>query len=353
MSMASHVKSALILLLTLLHVVTAASLKVRQESDSCPTANNLACTQLVWFGERAAFSPNGSAVAFMSKSYGDAFEIDLETRRIKLLTHFPSAGFLRVQYLPNGDYVLIGSRTFVDETTTRATTMELWVLQQNSTSGEPVALNQKVWEGVAISALQNRIAWATSYETNPDDFIPGQSAINVADVVYKNGTPSLANKREVLRDISPNCLLEPQDFRNNDAELTYTCYEPYNTTLTEGSVRGIDLTTGEITNYRDVPYEYNEVEGIFPDGKYTLVESGRDLPQPTIGRTIDLWRLRLDPNSTDFVRLTRFGDTPGNKAGNPVVSPDGKTVAFQSAKVADAAGVGYGIFLLELGDLAS
>jgi hypothetical protein len=29
------------------------------------------------------------------------------------------------------------------------------------------------------------------------------------------------------------------------------------------------------------------------------------------------------------------------------VSPDGRTIAFQSARSSDAAGVGYGIFLLK------
>ena len=43
---------------------------------------------------------------------------------------------------------------------------------------------------------------------------------------------------------------------------------------------------------------------------------------------IDIWRLKLDPNSTDFIRMTRWGDYPGFKASNPVVSPDGKRWRF-------------------------
>ena len=46
--------------------------------------------------------------------------------------------------------------------------------------------------------------------------------------------------------------------------------------------------------------------------------------------------------------MTRWGDYPGYKASNPVVSPDGSTIAFQSARNTDAAGVGYGIFLLKV-----
>ena len=35
------------------------------------------------FGERADISPDNQRVAFMNKSFGDAFEIDLATRHIR------------------------------------------------------------------------------------------------------------------------------------------------------------------------------------------------------------------------------------------------------------------------------
>ena len=77
-------------------------------------------TQLTGFGERAVWSPDGTRIAFMSKSFGDAFEVDLSKRPTRLLTgHFRHAGFLRVHYLPNGDYLLIGARNFNDIRTTR------------------------------------------------------------------------------------------------------------------------------------------------------------------------------------------------------------------------------------------
>ena len=63
---------------------------------------------------------------------------------------------------------------------------------------------------------------------------------------------------------------------------------------------GIDLATKRVTTYRAMPGEYNEVEGIFPDGNDTLVESSRDQSQHDSNH-IDLWKLRLEPNSTDFV----------------------------------------------------
>ncbi len=150
------------------------------------------------------------------------------------------------------------------------------------------------------------------------------------------------NKKEIIRAKGPECTLEAQDFRHDDRELIYTCYRsPF------ADVFGVDLETGTVTTYRKLADEYNEVEGIFPDGEYTLVESSREQVQQN-SNYIDIWKLKLEPNSTDFVRMTHWGEYAGFKASNPVVSPDGTTIAFQSARNRDPAGVGYGIYLLRL-----
>jgi Tol biopolymer transport system component len=302
-------------------------------------------TQLTGFGERAAWSPDGRRLAFMSKSFGDAFEIDLATKNIRLLTgHFQHSGFLRVQYLPNGDFFLIGARTFTDIRSTREHDQEMWVMKADAKS-PPAPLNQKISEGVAISRQRLRIAWANTHGQYPDRLAPGESVIYTADIQYKDGLPTLDNKKEVLRAHAPDCTLEAQDFRRHDAELIYTCY-----THPLADVMGVDLQSGRTTVYRHVPGEYNEVEGISPDGEWALVESsrGQSVPDADKWANIDIWKLRLVPNSTDFVRLTHWADYAGYKASNPVVSPDGKWVAFQSARNDEPAGVGHGIFLLKL-----
>ena len=298
-------------------------------------------TQLTAFGERASWSPDGRRIAFMSKSFGDAFVVDVATRMIRLLTHYPNAGYLRVQYLPTGDHFLIGARTFTDIRTTRDRDQEMWVLEASGT-GQPIALDHKISEGVAISRRTPKIAWSNTHGQYPELLAEGESAIYTAEITTQGGRPTLANKKEIIRARAPECTLEAQDFRTNDSELIYTCYRsPF------ADVYGIDLNSGKVTTYRKVPDEYNEVEGIYPSGEYTLVESSREQNQHDSGH-IDIWRLKLEPNSTDFVRMTRWGEYAGYKASNPVVSPDGKRMAFQSARSNDPAGVGYGIFLMRL-----
>ncbi|HZS08639.1 MAG TPA: hypothetical protein VFD58_27645 [Blastocatellia bacterium] len=309
--------------------------------------NNLPAgiTQLTGFGERAVWSPDGKRIAFMSRSYGDAFEIDLGTRMIRLLTgHFRHEGFLRVHYLPNGDFFLIGARKFTDIRTTRSRDQEMWVMKADAKT-PPVPLDHKISEGVAVSRTQMKIVWSNTHGQYPEQLAEGESVLYLADIVYKGGVPALANKKEILRSKSSECTLEAQDFRHDDTELIYTCYRAPH----YADVMGVDLATGRVTTYRKLADEYNEVEGISPDGKWTLVESSREQGEGRQdSKHIDIWRLRLEPNSTDFVRLTRWGDYDGYKASNPAVSPDGKWMAFQSARSRDEAGVGYGIFLMKL-----
>ena len=126
--------------------------------------------------------------------------------------------------------------------------------------------------------------------------------------------------------------------------MTFTCYEPHST----ASVMGIDLQTGEVSNFSKAPGTYNEPEGIFPDGSYTAVEADRQCDEFGGERgagNIDIWKLRLDGTGKDFTRLTHFNDYEGGKASNPVISTDGRFMAFQAARTGDPAGVGYGILL--------
>jgi Tol biopolymer transport system component len=333
-------KPTLIVVVALAAAVSAAQ-GTRQGSPEETLPKNI--TRLTHFGERASWSPEGRRIAFMEKSFGDAYEVDATTRTIRLLTHYAHPGFLRVQFLPNGDYFLIGARTFTDIGGTRSRDQEMWLLEKDFKPGDKaIPINHKISEGVAISRTSMKIAWSNTRGQYPDLLKEGESVIYVADLVVDGTQPRLENKTEIIRGQSPECTLEAQDFRHNDTELIYTCYRtPF------ADVFGIDLKTKKVTTYRKLAGEYNEVEGIFPDGNYTLVESSREQREQN-SNFIDIWKLKLEPESQDFTRVTHWGEYAGYKASNPVVSPDGTRIAFQSARSKDPAGVGYGIFVMTL-----
>ncbi len=297
---------------------------------------------LTHFGERADISPDNQRVAFMTKSFGDAMIVDIKTRVIQCLTcNVPAAAFLRVMHLVTGDYILIGPDHFENVHTSRTRDNELWYLSKER-GAKPVKLGQKMSEGAAISKKTLKIAFSQTAAQSPD-LAPEASRLMVADLDV-SGVPKLLNQKTVYESADRNCVLEAQDFYDNDTKMTFTCYEPEG----HSSVMGIDLKTGQVTNFSKAPGTYNEVEGIFPDGLYTAVEADRQCEQLGGARgagNIDIWKLRLDGTGKDFMRLTFFNDYEGGKASNPVLSTDGRFMAFQSAKTTDPAGVGYGILI--------
>jgi len=279
----------------------------------------------------------------MAKSFGDAMVVDLQTRAIRCLTcNVPGAVFLRVMHLSNGDYLLIGPERFQDIRVSRARDNELWFLSK-APGSKPQRLEQKMSEGAAISKKSMKVAFSQTREQAPD-LADGASRLIVADVDLSGGAPKLVNRKTVHESKDRGCVLEAQDFYDNDRKLTFTCYEPKGL----ASVWGIELNTGKVTNFSQAPGAYNEVEGIFPDGQYTCVESDKQVEKLGGARgasNIDIYKLKLDGTGKDFVRLTNFNDYEGGKASNPVVSTDGRFMAFQTAKTSDPAGVGYGILL--------
>jgi len=297
---------------------------------------------LTHFGERADISPDNKSIAFMAKSFGDAMVIDLKTHDIHCLTcNVPAAAFLRVMHLATGDYILIGPDHFENIHVSRSRDNELWFLSKKPGS-KPVKLGQKMSEGAAISKQSMKIAYAELAAQSPD-LVRGASRIIVAQIDLSGDQPKLINKKTVYQSNDRSCTVEPQDFYDNDTKLTFSCYEPNG----NASVMGIDLKTSQITNFSKTPGTYNECEGIFPNGKYSCVEADRQCQ--TLGGhgpgQVDIWKLLLDGTGKNFTRITHFNDYEGGKASNPVVSTDGKFMAFQYANSRDPAGVGYGILL--------
>ena len=290
--------------------------------------------QVTHFGQRADFSHDGKRILFLEKTFGDVYEVELETGIIRPMTHhYYHEGYTRALYLANGDILLSGARKFDanDPQASRSEkNAELWVLKKDL-SGPPVPLGEKCSEGPAVSRRNMRIAWTQG------------GAFYMADIVYENGKPELANRKKILdkRDLPFETGLETQNFRPPDErELIFSAYGYQGT-----EVMGLDIETGKVVNYSQAPDQYDEPEGIFPDGKHTLVEcdkhSGKGIHHN------DIYKLALN-GSGHTERMTFFADYPGYKSTNPVVSDNGRYMAFQFAKRGDMAGVGRGILVFDL-----
>lgn len=296
--------------------------------------------QVTTFGQRADWSHDGKKILFIEKTFGDVYEVTLETLEVRPLTHhYYHEGYVRALYLSNGDILLSGARKFdaEDPVPSRKRDAELWVLEK---AGEkpPHPLGELCYEGPAVSRKYLKIAW--SWRGDQPEAVD-----YMAEIEYTDGIPEIVNKKAILtKEHLPGVLdIETQNFRPPDEkELIFSAYSSEYRVC---EVMGVDLETGEIRNYSLRPDEYDEPEGIFPDGKHILVECDRHNNSGT--GQIDIYKLKLDGSGASE-RLTFFADYEGYKSSNPVVSDDGNYMAFQVAKVGDWAGVGRGIFIYDL-----
>ena len=296
-------------------------------------------TPLTTFGERADWSHDGQKILFLEKTFGDVYEIEVKTKKLRPMTHhYFHEGYTRALYLSNGDILLSGARQFNagDPWPSRSEeNAELWILKQDL-SGAPVPLGEKCSEGPAVSRTRMRIAWTQ------------KNKIYLGDIATENGIPKIVGKRLVLdaAKLDFHCHLETQNFRPpEENEIIFSAYD-----YQGGEVMGVDIETGKVTNYSNADNQYDEPEGIFPDGKNTLVESDRHVSKGQNFKGIqfiDIFKLALD-GSGKIQRMTHFNDYNGWKATNPVVSDDGLFIAFQYAKSGDPAGVGRGILLFDV-----
>ena len=124
--------------------------------------------------------------------------------------------------------------------------------------------------------------------------------------------PKLANRKKILdkRDLPFECDIETQNFRPpEEKELTFSGYGYQGT-----EVMGLDLATGKVTNYSKAPGQYDEPEGIFPDGKHTLVECDKHIRKGS--QYNDLYKLALD-GSGHTERLTPSTIIPATRPPIP------------------------------------
>ena len=278
---------------------------------------------LLTSGVRPDWSGDGRHLVYLDGLVGDVYELDLETGESRNLTsYFEHHGFTRARYLSSGDLLLCGPGAELGDTGEgdRWQT-ELWFLPRHE-KGIAQRLDEPCFEGPAVARREMRIAWTRS--DYPDEIVFGRSEIWTGRIQVAEGKARLVDRRKRVdrADFGYLAFLESQDFRPPDEqELLFTAYA-----YKGGEVMGVDLTSGELTNYsRD--WAYDEAEGVFPDGQSVAVERELNTYTAVPVGDIDIWQLALD-GSGQSRRLTYFTEYAGYGANNPVISPDGKKMAF-------------------------
>jgi len=318
---------------------------------------------LTTFGERASISPDNKRVAFMNRSFGDAFEIDLATRQIRCLTcEIPRAASLRVMHLVTGDYLLIGPpHIFVDDLGRgRGEENQLWFMSQKPGS-KPIELGVKNCEGAAVSKTSLKLGWAQSGVQNKalakDDYrlFTGELQIDPS-----GNSAKIINQKLVHQSMDPPCKLEAQDFFDSDKKMTFSCYKTTKEGEESAVVMMADLEKGKVKEASYDPGVHNEPEGILTatgNGTWTLIESDRHsrdrgLRSGIDGWPVDIFKLLLDGTGQIWKRLRFFSEWKNWHASNPVASTDGKFMAFQAGGADDKGvftGAGHGILIYWFG----
>jgi hypothetical protein len=326
---------------TFLSIIVLLVYQTLTYSQGCFPADKLPnhISVLTNFGQRAEWSLDGKTIYFLDKPGGEVWSVDVKTKALTQITkpeNRPQGyGYYRVMCLSNGDLLLCGGM--------ERHRLYFEVLDKDFKKKPQKIADEEVDEGPAISRKTMKIAWT----------LPGQLQIYMGEIVYKNDTPKIVKKKllvdskNVVTDegIKYEDILESQSWRGKkEDELIFAQYRRGAGFRSE--VFGIQILTGKIINYSKAPEIYDEPEGIYPDGKYILVES--DLHQPTTGTsTIDIYKLKLDGTGKNFQRLTFFAYQKGYRSSNPAVSDDGKFMAFQGSYAGSEAGGGCGIYLFD------
>ncbi|MBR9998687.1 MAG: hypothetical protein KFF73_06940 [Cyclobacteriaceae bacterium] len=292
------------------------------------------------FGQRAEWSLDGRYVYFVDSAGGEVWQVDVRSKRLQKITrpeYRPEGhGYYRVLCLSNGDLLF----------TCGPERYQLYMqVMDKSLEGRPISIpGEQINEGPAISRISRKIAWS-----------PDHKKIYTGRIEYNDEVPSVVDKKLIIDNtnlvvdgIRYEDILEPQNFRPpEENELIWSQYGKTAEGIFSSEVMGCNLVKGELFNYSRAPEQYDEPEGIFPDGTYTLIESDKHHPAGTA--YIDIYKFKLDTADPEYERLTHFSEVPGYRSSNPVVRDDGKMIVFQASIAGSAAGAGCGLYLLDLG----
>lgn len=340
--------------ITLMLLLLSVTLACSEESSTLKLPDHIILEQET--GERPDWHPTSSdKYVFLDKPGGKPLEKTISSGEIRsiLPPDCNNCSIWRVYYLKNGDFLMtIGPSR--DSTT-------IHIVDKN--------LKKPAWnlgviahEGVAVS----RHTWQLAWTNGPD--------IHYGEIVYDNDdVPALENIRVILnvdelkvRDqsipgegVGATQYLdyhEPQNWRPpHDRELTFSRYGTSTTDKYSAEVWIWNMDSDEIKNISNRHAYYDEPEGVFPDGQYTLVECDMYLPVSQHAQILDLYMMPLDGTGNDMVRLTYFGDYKmpksdiNYKANQGVISEDGKYMLFGEGRsnTNDRPGTGFGIYLFD------
>lgn len=299
---------------------------------------------LTSWGVRPEWDTKSENIYFLHRLIGDVFKINIKSREVSSITHgIRHSGIQRCMCLSNGDLLLCIGDTNTGDMERDKAKLGMFVLKQDNLS-TLYPLNTSCGEGPAVSKSSLRIAWT----------MPGQLEIKTGEIEYDEGVPKLVNTKTIIsyKQSQETLRLETQDFRPpDDQELLYTHYSgPNGEPFLKADVYGYHLKTGDVTDYTKSPESYDEAEGIFPDGKWMMIESDRHQPESWKRRwKVDAFRLRLDGSGHVEQMASLAERFPATlRSDNPVVSPDGRYVAYQFGFSQGEGARGQGIFLLDL-----
>src|SRR5678815_509164 len=165
-------------------------------------------SRVTWFGERADWSLDGQKILFLSKTFGDAMELDLKTKVIRNLTaRYPHHGYTRALYLANGDILLSGPESF-DSKRIGEARVQCWLyVLDKSSLHTALPIGTKCSEGPAVSRRRMHIAWTHVAAQYPEQMQAGNSRMQEADISFDGGQAKLANEKLIIdsRDLPFRC----------------------------------------------------------------------------------------------------------------------------------------------------
>ncbi|MGB2734324.1 MAG: hypothetical protein WBC35_10685 [Saprospiraceae bacterium] len=295
------------------------------------------------FGQRAEWSIDCKKTYFLDKAGGEVWVVDIRSKKTKQITKLADRpaghGYYRVLCLSNGD-LLLGCGAKREE-------LYFQVLDKSFKKSPATIEGESLCEGPAVSRKSMKIAWT----------LAGQKQIFIGELAYTDGQVKIINKKLLIDNADGRVMVDGQEYETIietqnwrpalEEELIYSEYRMGGDTLFKSEVFGIDIHTGKTVNYTQSAHTYDEPEGIFPNGVYTLTECDRH--RPTLkSSTIEVYKLKLDGTAEDYERLTFFSDVEGFRASNPVVHDDGNSFVFQASEANSAAGAGCGLYLFDI-----